>query len=132
MKKVKFYNVPNLIGNHNVKITFDGDKKDLRLHLDEMFHWGAKTKKEYEKACKSIDLINFKGKGWNVYAWYDVSSFQYWMKDNQEQNYISISISFDNENVLQSELPIIYSSLDEALLQAEALQFEYSYNPMFI
>ena len=128
MKQILVYNMPELIKQAG-KLTFDGDKTDFRLHAEDQFNWGAKTKKEYNAATKAIDAIQYKGKGWQLYAWYDVSSYEYWMKQQQEQNYIQISISFDTEKVDESEIEIIAKALDSALADADALEFKYSFNP---
>ena len=128
MKKINFWDIPNLIkGNYH--LTFDGDKKDLRLHSEENFRWGGKTKKEYNKAAKEIDGIEAKGNGWSLYAWYDVSSYEYWMKKMEETNYIQITVSFDKEKVNESELPLIVKALDNALAEAEAIENKYSFDP---
>ncbi len=125
MKNIKFYNLPNQIKH----LTFDGDKTDLRLHNDEMFSWGAKTKKEYNKAVKEIDSINYEGNGWKIYAWYDISGYDYWMKNMEEPNYIQITISFDKGNVSTDEVIKISNALEDAICEADAIQNRYSYNP---
>jgi len=125
MKQVKFSDLPNFIKG----LTFDGDINDLRLHADEQFNWGAETKKEYNEATKAIDAISYKGNGWELYAWYDVSSFEYWMMNQQEQNYIQISILFDKPTVNEDEVSLIYKALDSALADADALENKYSFNP---
>ena len=129
MKKINFWDIPSMITGNNYHLTFDGDKTDLRLHSEENFSWGGKTKKEYNAAAKQIDAIKAKGKGWNLYAWYDVSSYEYWMKQHQEQNYIQITISFDKTTVNESEIPLIIKALDNALADADAIQNKYSFNP---
>jgi len=127
-KKIAFYNIPALMPNH-CKLTFDGDKKDLRLHSEEMFRWGAKGKREYTKGQKEIDNISYKGKGWELYAWYDASSFEYWMKQMEETNYIQISISFDKTFIDTEEINKIADAVDNAISEADAIQFKYSYDP---
>lgn len=129
MQTVKFYSIPKLFNESDYQIEFDGNKTDLRLHLESHFNWGAKTKKEYLKAQKLIDDIQYKGKGWVVYAWYDVSSYEYWMKNMCEQNYIQISIAFDSENIDKSELPNLYSAIDNAWFNANDICNSYDYDP---
>ena len=126
MKTVKFWDIPNTIKN----LTFDGDKSDMRLHNDSDFNWGAKTKKDYQKAIKLIDKISYKGNGWQLYAWYDVSSYEYWMKQQQEQNYITISVSFDNEDIQESEIKEIDNAIIAAEIEAGQIADNYNYNPM--
>lgn len=126
---MKYFELPELLAKRNLHITFDGDKTDLRLHSDENYRWGAKLKRDYKKACKAIDAIEFKGNGWQVYAWYDVSSFEYWMKQMEETNYIQISIAFDSEDIEDTEVENIYNAIDTAHAIAENIAYEFNYDP---
>lgn len=127
MKKIPFNRLPIFITSG--KLDFDGDKKDLRLHSSDNFSWGAKTKREYLAACKAIDKIEYKGDGWKLYAWYDVSGYEYWMKNQQEPNYIQLSISFDSDTIKEAEISKINYALDMALADADAIEHKYSFNP---
>lgn len=125
--KIKITDLPNLITIGHLQ--HDGDDKDLRLHSEESFRWGGKTKKEYNAAAKEIDNIKANGKGWNLYAWYDVSSYEYWMKQQQETNYIQISLSFDTNTINEDEIPQIVKALDDALASADTIEYKYNYDP---
>lgn len=127
MKKIPFYELPQLITIG--RLTFDGDKTDFVLHAEEQFNWGAETKKQYNAATKEIDAIKAKGKGWELYAWYDVSSYEYWMINMQEQNYIQITIRFDEQDIQETEIANIQKALDDALATADAIEYKYSYIP---
>lgn len=126
---MKYYNLVEILNKRNLHMTFDGDKTDLRLHSDEIFNWGAKGKRNYNKAEKEIDAIEFKGPGWQVYAGFDVSGFDYWMKRMEETNYVQITIAFDKEDINSSEIDAIYNALDEAHAESESIQNRYNYNP---
>lgn len=124
-QNIKFYDIPNSIK----QLEFDGDKTDLRLHCRENFRWGAKSKKAYTKAQKEIDAIDYKGNGWILYAWYDVSSYEYWMKNMKETNYIQITVSFDNETVEKEEVEKINAAIVCASLVADEIETKYNYDP---
>lgn len=129
MSIIKFYEITKeMLGYH---ITFDGDKSDLRLHSDDTFQWGAKLKRAYQKAEKLINKIEFKGEGWQIYAWCDVSGFDYWMKSQQETNYIQITIAFDTESIDADELPALKSAYDKAMGMAAEIADTYSFDPQF-
>jgi hypothetical protein len=96
---------------------------------NESFSWGGSTKKEYQQGAKAINAINYTGKGWNIYAWFDVSCYEYWMKKQQEQNYIQVTIRIDTENILQSDVDKIMDALDSALADADAIAYKYSFDP---
>lgn len=127
MKKIPFYELPHLISG--TRLTFDGDKTDFRLHVEESCNWGGETEEGYNKACEMIDAITYKGEGWQIYAWYDVSGYQYWMKTMEEQNYIQITLTFDGETVNDSEILAISNALDLASSCADEIQHEYNFNP---
>tara|TARA_R110000868_G_C10401143_1_gene721336 strand:- start:99 stop:491 length:393 start_codon:yes stop_codon:yes gene_type:complete len=127
MKKIPFYELPKLITIG--RLQFDGDKTDFCLNVEELFNWGGKTKKEYNAATKEIDAIKANGKGWRLYSWYDVSSYEYWMKQQEEQNYIQITIRFDESYIMEDEIENIVKALDDALAKADAIEYKYSYIP---
>lgn len=126
---MKYFNLPELLAKRNINITFDGDKTDLRLHIDDNYRWGANVKREYKRASDLIDAIEYKGKGWEIFAWYDVSGFDYWMKQMEETNYIQITIAFDTEDIEDSQLDAIYNALDNATNRAECIAEVYNYDP---
>lgn len=125
MKTINFWDIPNTLKF----LTFDGDKTDLRLHSDCNYFWGAEHEKDYKRAAAKIDAIERKGKGWTVYAWYDVSSFEYWMQKQEEQNYIAISISFDTETIEETELTKLKEAVWGAEHEAEQIAHEFNFNP---
>lgn len=48
---------------------------------------------EYDEMECDIANFKIKGKGFIVYAWNDSSGYEYWCKDQQEHNYIQITVS---------------------------------------
>ena len=102
---------------------------DKTLDSEEIHNWGADNVTEYKKAQNEIDKIKYKGKGWEIYGWYDVSSFDYWIIKQEEQNYIQITIKFKNETVKEEEVDKIADALDSALADADRITNKYNYNP---
>lgn len=119
MKRIKITDIPLKMQT----LTHDGGEKELRLHYDnESFRWSTKTKKQYKAVEKEIDNISIKGNGWELYAWHDVSGFNYWMKQQEETNYLQITIAFEKKTVLLSELPEIQKALDKACAIARKIE----------
>lgn len=125
IEKIKF----NELVDHIQGLDFDGDESDLRLHSDEYFSWSADNEEEYNKAEKEIDSIEYKGKGWEIYASYDVSGFGYWVERQHEYNHIHITVSFDDEFIDESEIDKINEALDSAISDAYRISEKYDYNP---
>jgi hypothetical protein len=124
--KIKFYEIANIL---DLDLEYDGDETDLRLHGREKLNWGAETAAEYEEATNAIDAISYKGNGWEVYATYDVSGFDYWMLQQEEPNYINMTIMFDNDNVDVTEIPAIKNAMDMAYSDAYSISEKYDYAP---
>lgn len=110
-------------------LTFDGQLTDTRLHVDDMPYWMTNTEAEYKLACAEIDALGYYGDGWQVYASYDVSSYDYWRHQMEEQNYISITVSFDKEVIPIKEvaeiLTQVYKIIDEAKVIAEKYNYDF-------
>lgn len=111
---MKFYDIPLEIKT----LEFDGDKTDLRLHSTEQIYWGADNEISYNKATEAIDKISYKGKGWRLFAWYDISGFNYWMENMREPNYIQLSIYFEKEDISPKSIKAIKTSIDKAIDRA--------------
>lgn len=77
-------------------LVFDGDEKDLRLHLEEMHHVFAEimTEEEYDAMEEEMGKAVIKGNGYKVYAWNDVSGYEYW-KEN-DGNYIQVTVYIED------------------------------------
>jgi hypothetical protein len=123
--KIKFYEVVKSISD----LEYDGDPEDLRLHHEERFSWGADNEKKYNDAAEEISKIEYKGKGWTVYAFSDTSSYDYWMKQQEEQNYIMITVMFDKETIDESEVENLRKALGKAIDEAENIAYRYDYVP---
>jgi hypothetical protein len=124
--KIKFYEIANIL---DLDLEYDGDETDLRLHGEEKLNWGAETNAEYEEATNAIDAISYKGNGWEVYATYDVSGFDYWMLQQEEPNYINMTIMFDNDTVDVTEITAIKNAIDMAYSDAYSIAEKYDYVP---
>lgn len=82
----------NIFGISGLTSDDDGDME--RLHFDGSYDniWTANTAKEYAAIEKRINKIGTNTAYFEVYAWYDISGFDYWVKRQQEPNYIQISV----------------------------------------
>ena len=126
MKAIKFYELAS------DSLEFDGEKKDFRLHSPEQYNWGAKDENEYEQAEKEINAISYKGEGWEVYCWFDVSGWDYWMNQQEESNYIMTTVAFESDEVDSSQVEPINTAIDNALNDVLNISQQYSYMPELI
>ncbi len=86
-------------------LSHDGDQGDNRLHYEQdriNVFASVMTRKEYDKMEKDISKKSIKGKGYEVYAWNDISGFDYWNNDT-DGNYIQITVQLTDLNKLNIE-----------------------------
>lgn len=54
--------------------------------------WGADTEEEYQEKEKIIDDWKFENNLVKCNAWCDISGYNYWMVEQQEENYVSVDV----------------------------------------
>lgn len=74
----------------------DNNTFDLEtLHIYTL----SMNKREYNAMERDINKYEDKGAGFTIYAWNDVSGYEYWTIKQEENNYIQITARIDNPNV---------------------------------
>jgi hypothetical protein len=130
MKTIKFYDIPDLAYQLGIYLTYDRDPKDLRLHVEQTHPFGAKTENRYNKATDYLDGLVMTGNGWEIYASYDVSGFDYWMKNMQETNSVNIVIGFtDTQEIDQDEILPLFNAINKYIDKIYYFRNKYSYDP---
>lgn len=102
------------LGKEITAISFQQMGEDGTYLFDnenQSFRWMQPTKEKYEKTCKEIDKISAKGNGWEIYCWCDVSNFEYWHDQREEDNYISITVAISKEEIDEKEVQEIGNHL---------------------
>ena len=117
------------IANEITELEFDGDNSDFRLHHQDLIHWYSLNEKEYGEIEGKINEFSIKRDNYQVYAWCDVSGFDYWMVNQEEPNYIQITVQFNKYEVDDIDLEKLQEDIDEAYCIFEAFE---SYNPDWI
>ena len=84
-------------------IEYDWQEDDRRLHCDNIFSWYELEEKDYVAMEKAIEESHYKWKWFEIYCWCDVSWFDYRTISQEEHNYISVSILFDDDFVGDEE-----------------------------
>lgn len=77
---------------------------DTRLFSDEEHIWvyaNLLTKEQYDKMESEISKSVIKGKGYDVYAWNDVSGYNYWKEEGDagDSNYIQVTVDVDPSKI---------------------------------
>lgn len=86
--------------------------------IDENLYWGADTKKEYNNALEEIEKLKIENNIYKIYAWVDISGFEYWMKKQEEQNYLQISFTIKKSAISEENykklVKDIFATIDKA------------------
>ena len=123
MKTIPFYKIPDHIDN----LDFDGAESDLKLHVDNHINWYESQEELYNNIEKSINAFNIDRDYYEIYAWCDISGFDYWINTMEEGNYIQITIAFKSANVPFEIIDQLREDINQAIYTFE--DFE-SYKPM--
>lgn len=107
---MRFNEIPNIISD----LVFDGDLEDKRLYLEPAINWWEKEESDYEKVEDKISNFEIKRPKYTVFAWCDVSGFDYWIKQQQDCNYIQITVSFNQEDLDTEEVAQLQKDVNKA------------------
>lgn len=129
METIEFNKIPELPEFRNL-LTFDGDKTDFRLHSENHILWFEKDQKEYEKIEKLIDKYEVSKEHYHIYAWCDISGYDYWINQQKEENYIQLSVMFNKSNIPLNCLNELRHDIDNAFRYFD--QFESLHPRMVI
>lgn len=95
-----------------IKFSHNGD---LCIDVENTDYWMRDTEQDYNKVTRALDKIKAKGKGYEIYVWYDVSGFDYWHNTMQEENYAQITIAFDSDKINKKQISSIVRKVDKII-----------------
>jgi hypothetical protein len=84
----------NQIGSNNLRIDLDCpyNKEENQIEVYSSVYWTAKNKKEYSKKEDLITNYKIDNGLFSLYSWCDVSGYNYWVIQQEEENYVSIDV----------------------------------------
>lgn len=110
MATIKLSEFP--VKQNGIRVMYDGDQ---RIDVEQLDYWMRDTEKEYNAVTNKLDKIQAKGKGYQIYVWYDVSGFDYWHNQMNEDNYAQITIQFDSDEINTRQIPSIMRKLEKII-----------------
>jgi hypothetical protein len=113
--------IERLEKTNDYQLGYDGIESN-HIYLDDQFRWSHKNKKGYDEIAKKIDDAEIKGNGYIVYASYDISGYNYWVKQMEESNYMSISILFDNDYFNDDNMNQLINDIDEVFSRCQEIE----------
>lgn len=118
MKTIKISEIPRMVKS----IRFiDNDNNSLDVEQND--YWSRDTEKEYNAVTNKLDKLEFKGRGYTGYVWYDISGYNYWVVNMQEDNYAQITIRFDNDTINKSQLPALEHKINKLIDRVNSVIF---------
>lgn len=106
-----------------IRMQDDGNiEDDPRLHKEDIITRYELDKVEYEKIEKAIEDVAIEWDWRTVYAWCDVSGYNYRMESMEEHNYIQVSVSLDKKEYTEEEIEEIAQAIDD--VDSEMIVYE--------
>jgi len=84
-------------------------------------NWTADNEKDYNKLASKFDKLKIKTKHYEIYAWYDISGFDYWVKQMKEENYLQVTVKFENDYINKKQIPALLNRLEKLKEKAEKI-----------
>ena len=81
-------------------LEWDGGTDDYRLFTDIMTACSLDmTREEYEEMEKDLKSWEIEGPGFTLCVWNDISGYEYWNLQQEEDNYMVIQVMIHHSNV---------------------------------
>lgn len=91
------------------------DVSENQLDIEMSDYWTRDTEKEYNKVTNQLDKLTSKGKGYEIYVWYDISGYDYWVLNMKEENYAQISIRFDGDTFKPRQIQALVNKIERVI-----------------
>jgi hypothetical protein len=106
------------IESNNLRLDLDCpyNKEENQIEVYSSVYWTAETEKEYEAKEKIIRDYLIDTELFKLVSWCDCSGFDYWVIQQQEENYVSIDVRLKKEVVdyTQAEIDTIKEAITVA------------------
>ena len=89
-----FNSTENDITANNLRLDLDCpfDKENNKIDVYSSVYWTAETEEEYKAHENLIHEYIKENELFRLNAWCDISGFDYWVVQQQEENYVSIDV----------------------------------------
>jgi len=92
------------------------DEENNKIDVYSSVYWTADSKEEYETKEKMIDNYIVDNNLVKINAWCDISGYDYWVIQQEEENYVSIDVCLKKQpkDYTQEEIEQIRQLIIEA------------------
>ena len=109
----------NAITENNLRIDLDTpyDKESNKIEVYSSVYWTAENEEEYNQKEKLIDDYKVDNDLFSLNCWCDISGFNYWVIQQEEENYVSIDVCLKKDVLDYTEEEI--ELIKEAIIKAD-------------
>ena len=106
-------NVANELQKRNTNIDINHvDNNSNLIDIDTGINWGLwLSKEQYENFEKALDTVWIKKGNYEIESWCDVSWYDYWVKKQEENNYIMLTIRI-KDHISENDINDIDNFID--------------------
>lgn len=101
-------------GDLGLSIDCPYDKDNNKIDVYSSVYWSADSKKEYKKKESTISKWKYEDELMRAYAWCDFSGYDYWVVQQEEENYVGIDVYLKKrpEEYTQAEIRFIAAKIE--------------------
>jgi hypothetical protein len=91
---MKNQTMKNQITEDNLRLGLDApyNKESNKIDVYSSVYWTAENEEEYIEKEDIINNYKIENELFTLYSWCDVSGFDYWVIQLEEENYVSIDV----------------------------------------
>ena len=90
------------------------DEENNKIDVYSSRYWGCSTEEQYKKNEELIRDYKVDNDLVSIFSWCDISGFNYWMVQQEEDNYVSIDVVLKKESYTDEEVVKINELIIEA------------------
>ena len=112
--ETKLYDIVN--GYLGTDLDTPYSENENKIDVYSSVYWSADTEEEYKRKEELINSYNIVNDLFILFAWCDISGYEYWVKQQEEENYVSIDVILKKQpnEYTQEELQIIRDEIIKA------------------
>jgi len=108
----------NVIIENNLKLDVDAPycKEGNKIDVYTNCSWTADSEEEYQAKEKLINDYKVDNELFELFAWCDSSGYEYWVVEEQQDNYVSVDVNLKKqvEEYTDEEIQVIRKAIEEA------------------
>jgi len=101
-------------------LDLDYDFEGTTINVYGSAYWGADNESDYKRQEKLIDDYRKQLSCGDLHVWCDISGYNYWMVQQEEANYISITVNLNVDDLTADQI----TEIENAIIEADGFMTE--------